>query len=381
MLPRTEPAQLELATILERLAPGSEGPLAASLRPPTPCESWVRLRCPGCGASLQKRSGCARLCPSCPRRGGVRASAIVSVIPRVPVRHWIYTPGDAAQAVLREDPELLRWLARRFVREVFAQIGAALSDPQLQCGAATVVHWVRQSIEPSVHLHAAALDGGYVRDRDGPRFIAVDDALPADAALEVARRLRKALHARLRARAEGPSRTRTPRTPQASPIVTRKEPRPRAPKVAGARADDASVRVTPALAAGDRPGLVRLARYLTRPWIEPSRVEVGEGGRATVAMSRARRDGARALEWDAGDLHARILGAAPPSATHPIAFHGVLAPRASMRSELVPGQLPLLPSLTQDRRPRPRRPERCRRCGFALVIDHVEVAVDDIQAG
>ena len=303
----------------------------------------------------------------------------MSVMPRAPVRHWIYTPGDAAQVVLRRDPELLRWLARRFAREIFAQIGRAHPGLELQGGAATVVHWTEQSLEPRVHVHAAALDGGYVRERDGPRFVGIGEERREAAALEVARRMRRAVNARI-ATMDPAARERPARSPRGSPVGNGRRAQPRSHGIAGARSDDASVRVTAALSAEDRPGLVRLARYLTRPWIEPSRVELAAGGRATLAMRRARRDGATALQWDATALHDKIVSAVPPGATHPIAFHGVLAPRAALRSELVPGQIPLW---HDERKPRPRppRPERCERCGFALVIEHVEVALDDVQAG
>lgn len=302
-------------------------------------------------------------------------------MPRVPVRHWIYTPGDAAQVALRRDPALLRWLARRFAREIFAQVRGQVSalhpGAELQGGAATVVHWTEQSIEPRVHVHAVALDGGYVPGRDGPRFIGAGDSLEDGAALEVARRLRRALAGRL-AQIDPDARPRPRRSSRGSPVVTRKEAEPRAPNVAGGRSEDASVRVTAAVSANDRPGLVRLARYLTRPWIDPARVELTGNGHATLSMRRARRDGAKALQWDAASLRERILSAVPPSATHPIAFHGVLAPRAALRSELVPGQLALW---HEERRPRRSRPQRCERCGFAFVIEHVEVALDDVQAG
>lgn len=375
-----EGMQLELIGMLERLSVGSghvARPPEGGLRSSVPCEAWVRMRCPGCGATRTRRSMCARLCATCPRREGVRASAIVSVMPRVPVRHWIYTPGDRAQAVLRREPAMLRWLARRFAREIFAQVRAACPEVEVQGGAATVVHWTEQSMESRVHVHAVAIDGGYVRSREGPRFVEVGDALPESAALEVARRMRKALTARLGGHDAG-ARGGASRGTRASPVVARKVAEPRAPKVAGARSDDASVRITAPLPAEDRPGLVRLARYLTRPWIDPSRVELGANGRATMSMRRARRDGAKALQWDAEVLRDRILSAVPPGPTHPIAFHGVLAPRAALRSELVPGQISLW---QEERRARRSRPERCERCGFALVTEHVEVAVDDVQAG
>lgn len=382
--PATDPVQLDLHAMLQSLKGPGARPGEAFPRATAPCELRARLRCPGCGATQTRTRICARVCRGCPRQRGPRASALVSVLPRVPLRHWIYTPTADAQGALGGDPALVRWLARRFVREIFAELGV-LDGPR-KGGAATVVHWTTRGLERRIHVHALALDGGFVTGAGHPCFESASEAVRDTAALTVARRVARALRRRLATtRASGGSeRASSSRSPPR--IAATAGARSGPSRVTGARADGASVRVTAPIGPDDRTGLVRLARYLTRPWLEPDRVVLDTAGQATLALARTRSDGTTALAWEADAMREQILGVVPPAHTHPIAFHGVLAPRAALRGELVPGQLPLWEPGEQARPPRGREtkarrePERCERCGVPLVLENVEVAIDDLHA-
>ena len=66
-------------------------------------------------------------------------------------------------------------------------------------------------------------------------------------------------------------------------------------------------------------------------------------------MKKAWRDGTHALLFEPLDLIGRLCAMVPPPRFHMIRFHGVLAPHAAVRAEVVPPRahdLPAAPSLT-----------------------------------
>lgn len=99
----------------------------------------------------------------------------------------------------------------------------------------------------------------------------------------------------------------------------------------------------------DRPRLERLVRYLARPPIAQDRLELRSDGRVRYTMKKAWRDGTHALLFEPLDLIGRLCAMVPPPRFHMIRFHGVLAPHAAARAEVVPphdDDLPAPPSLT-----------------------------------
>jgi hypothetical protein len=53
-------------------------------------------------------------------------------------------------------------------------------------------------------------------------------------------------------------------------------------------------------------------------------------------MKKKWRDGTHALVFDALSFIGRLIALIPPPRGHMLRFHGVLAPHASLRSEVVP---------------------------------------------
>jgi hypothetical protein len=86
----------------------------------------------------------------------------------------------------------------------------------------------------------------------------------------------------------------------------------------------------------DRKRLERICRYLGRPPIAQERLERLQGGRLRFTMKKPWRDGTTALVFEPLDLIARLCAMVPPPWFHMIRFHGLLAPHAKLRAEVVP---------------------------------------------
>ena len=94
--------------------------------------------------------------------------------------------------------------------------------------------------------------------------------------------------------------------------------------------------------ARDRPRMERMCRYLARPPIAQHRLSQREDGSLRYEMKRVWRDGTSAIVLQPLDLIARLCAMIPPPRFNMIRFHGVFAPNAKLRSEVVP---------TKDARP------------------------------
>ena len=98
----------------------------------------------------------------------------------------------------------------------------------------------------------------------------------------------------------------------------------------------------------DRKRLERICRYLGRPPIAQERLERLSDGRLRFTMKKPWRDGTTALVFEPLDLIARLCAMVPPPWFHMIRFHGLLAPHAKLRAEVVPSPpsdaLPAMPA-------------------------------------
>jgi hypothetical protein len=94
----------------------------------------------------------------------------------------------------------------------------------------------------------------------------------------------------------------------------------------------------------DRPQLERLCRYLARPPLSHDRLTALPDGRLRLAFKKPWRDGTEAIVLTPMDLIARLCAIVPPPRMHLTRFHGVFAPAAKLRAEVVPRR-PLDPEL------------------------------------
>ena len=94
----------------------------------------------------------------------------------------------------------------------------------------------------------------------------------------------------------------------------------------------AGVRIAPR----DREGLERLCRYLARPPVGRERLEEQPDGSILLRLKTAWSDGTSAILLSRSELLQRLLAIVPPPRKNDVLFHGVFAPRAAWRCEVVP---------------------------------------------
>jgi hypothetical protein len=88
--------------------------------------------------------------------------------------------------------------------------------------------------------------------------------------------------------------------------------------------------------AGDRQRLEHLCRYAGRPAIAASRLELLPDGRVSYALKRRWKDGTTHVVMRPEVLIERLLALVPRPRRHLVTYHGVLAPAAGLRSQVVP---------------------------------------------
>lgn len=351
---------------------------------PPPADTLVHLRCPGCAWTTARRLA----------RAGRPPAALARLLPRVPVRHWVFSLGPSAQPKLCDDRRLRIAVARGCVQAVFAgqrraAARARIFDPA--CGALTAIHRVDAALCDDVHVHALIVDGVYHRLPDGtPEFI----PLPPPRRRELRRmtaELRTTLDGLLARAAptESPPRstTRVVHRTVAGPIVQPVPPRDAAGLVQ--RCGELDVRAGPLVPAEAGHLRARLCRYLAREPFDITALDRGPSGRLRYRLHRPFADGTTHVELSTDELTKRLDRLLRSGARPPIALYGMLAPGAAAAwLPARPTQLALLPPSPRNskpgRRPEPDRaghksptaaalgPLRCPRCRRALDIVAVE---------
>jgi hypothetical protein len=86
-----------------------------------------------------------------------------------------------------------------------------------------------------------------------------------------------------------------------------------------------------------RNKLERLCRYITRPAIADERLARNKEGQVVLTLKTPYRDGATHIILSPLEFMQRLAALVPRPRLNLIRFHGVLAPNAKLRSEIIPG--------------------------------------------
>jgi hypothetical protein len=107
-------------------------------------------------------------------------------------------------------------------------------------------------------------------------------------------------------------------------------------KLRCARLEGFSLHAKVALDARAREQLEHLCRYLLRPPLALDRLTESPHGQLPYQLPHPRRDGATHLLLDPLELIEKLCVLIAPPRFHLLRFHGVLAPRSRLRSDVVP---------------------------------------------
>ena len=88
--------------------------------------------------------------------------------------------------------------------------------------------------------------------------------------------------------------------------------------------------------ADQRKELEQLCRYITRPAIANERLKRNRAGDIVLQLKSAFKDGTTHIVMAPLEFMQRLAALVPRPRLHLIRFHGVLAPNAKLRREIVP---------------------------------------------
>ncbi len=99
--------------------------------------------------------------------------------------------------------------------------------------------------------------------------------------------------------------------------------------------DGVSLHANVAVPARDRRRLEKLCRYIARPPVSTERLSKLGDGRLLYRLKRRWRDGTTHVVFQPLELVEKLAAIVPPPRIHMVRYHGVLAPRAGCRREVV----------------------------------------------
>ena len=297
-----------------------------------------------------------------------RAAYLVDqVLPRVPVRQWVLTLPYRLRYRLAWDHALCRAVLGVYARVLlafYARTARAHGIRDCQTGTVTVIQRFGSGLQLNIHFHTLVLDGVFsdapparltfhpapppsdedvaqvlatVRARVGRllarrRLEPADDTARADPLAETS----PVLSGLVGASVQG----RVALGPRAGPRVRRlgDEPDPghatsRGPRQAQLDGFDLHANVW--VPSNDRARLEQLCRYLLRPPLAQDRVHLGADGRVLVKLKTVWRDGTSHLLFEPIEFMEKLAAIIPRPAVNLLLYHGLLAPHARWRSQVV----------------------------------------------
>ncbi len=292
------------------------------------------------------------------------AHLVDRVLPRVPIRQWVFTVPVPVRSQLAFDAGLTRAVLRVCLRTVFGWQRRRATRRGLvgaRGGSVTAIQRFGGALNTNVHCHALIFDGVYTRATPTarPRFHRLPPPTDADIAALLARvhrRVRRLLarRGRLPEEAQGrdPFAAQEPLFAQtvAASLQGRVALGPRAGQPGrrlrsaaaatatgprSARLGGFSLHADVAVPARRRDRLDHLLRYLVRPPLALARLTESTGGQLLYQFRRPWSDGSTALLRAPLEWLERLAALVPPPRRPLLAYHGVLAPRAQWRSAIV----------------------------------------------
>jgi len=286
------------------------------------------------------------------------------------VRQWVCSLPWKLRSLLGYDKALCAQVLAAFTQEVQRSLRHRAkkmldlsSMSEAHTGGVTFIQRFDSALRLNVHFHSLFLDGVFVRDEAGAlEFHELDEPSPEQVA-EVAERTAKRVIKLLEM--AGKHLDSELHDDETDEFVMR-QPALASLYAAAARGVDLSgdragqptmrfiqqdnvakkephavvgginIHAAVGFDARDKPRMERMCRYLARPPIAQHRLTRRPDGSLRYDMKKAWRDGTHAIVLQPLDLIARLCAMIPPPRFNMIRFHGLFAPNAKLRSEVVP---------------------------------------------
>ena len=342
---------------------------------------FARFRCGGCGTDRLVAFSCKGrgFCASCGgRRMTERAAHLVDhVFPDVPVRQWVLSLPPRIRYLLAWRHDVCKVVVRVLLREVNRHLrdrarACGLVDPR--GGAVAIVQRFGGALNLNIHVHALVLDGVFARAADGHlAFHAAPGLTDADVA-DVLAAIQPGVTRLLARRGLGEDDDDRPDPfAEATPLLaglaaasvqgvvalgSKPGSRPRrrgaAPEgpterrlgACHARWQGFDLHAGLLVPAGDRDRLERVCRYTLRPPVTDERLHLEADGRVVLQLRHPWADGTTSLTFEPTAFLERLAVLVPRPRTNLVLYHGVLAPRAAWRAEVVHRQAPVVAAVT-----------------------------------
>jgi hypothetical protein len=339
------------------------------------CRGFALLKCknPDCREQRLVAFSCKGrgFCPSCLGRRMAEAAAnlVDHVLPRVPLRQFVFTVPFELRARLAYDGKLLGAVGRIFVDSVLAFYRRTLRHLVRagvgQSGAVTVVQRCSSDLRLNPHFHSIVLDGVFVPNDDATLVFHSLPSLSNTQVADLLQTIRARVLALLERRGvienklapdlidDGSAEREPALAALAAAAVTGLSPAgpERRQRPAIRLRDESAVRIASALSvaeggfslhaattasADDAAGREALCKYILRPPIAQERLRLLDDGLVRIELKRAFSDGTVAVDMDPLSLLCRLAAAVPPPKFHVLRYAGVLAGAHHLRSLVVP---------------------------------------------
>jgi hypothetical protein len=329
---------------------------------------FARIHCAECKYDRLVAFSCKRrgFCGSCmARRMSETAAHIVdSVIPCIPTRQWVLSVPAPFRLLIAYDSEALSvvvsvfkkavfsWLKRKAKHEGFINEAAAGLP-----GSITFIQRFGSALNLNCHLHTVFSDGVYTeQDDEELTFHQLPEPTLQEARAiteKIARKVHQWLTKRMDELVENNFAEKEPLLAACYEASTRYlaalgrnagQPIMRVfgdiPESTGKREERTvagfNLHVSRSIGKNDRSGLERQLRYMGRPPLSNERLTEAANGNLIVKLKTAWRDGTSYIVLTPTQFLERLVAIIPPPRKHQIRFHGVFAPNARVRKQVVP---------------------------------------------
>ena len=331
------------------------------------------------------------------------ARLIDEVLPPVPVRQWVLSLPFEIRYRLAWDGKLVSAVLAVFLRVVYGwyrRQAKGQGHDDGRCGSVSFVQRFGSALNLNPHFHVLMPDGVYVTGHDGtPRFVRTPQ-LTDDDVQQIVETTAKRVVRLLQRRGVLEEGNVDPLWEDEPLLATITAASVQGQIATGARAGqrvrrrlldpEEGVRAGPLcfssrgfslhaathVEATDRVRLEKLCRYVIRPPLAAGRLQIldAEGGRPShvaFSLKSVWSDGTYQIVLSPEELLEKLAALVPPPRLNLVRYHGVLAPNATDRAQIVPGPQPVEETDIGDSAAETTPAQRRHRLAWAVLLARV----------